>query len=906
MEGLSYTTDDKKRKRRRRGKEFPSPNLQTPANLHGIIPRAIHAVFANAHKRQVEGEKRPSPHPTAPRENSPPKENFTYSITCSYYQIYNETITDLLRPQRKPNAGRPSGAANLGGKPGPQDKGLRIRWHPDNTFRVENLYLYRCETPEEMRDAFFSGVREKVVCSHLLNESSSRSHCIFTIYVECQRAQTREVVRRSELSLVDLAGSERLSMLSRDPSQSFLKESIDINTSLLALGKVITSLAEASKKRGAGEGSGEARRGQAHIPYRDSKLTKLLQHALGGNSITVMIACISRSDRYIDESISTMLYTGRARNIENVPHVNQDAAATQLTQLRGQIASLKEELRYYRDLTLDHLAPLSNKPPNANDPDAAINEESEKEAPGEMDKLATSLIDACAMLQQIIKVNHQLRNAYDEATKAVEAGERRETELNAENLALRERLAMLESIALNEAFLDIKTVEDDSEETTGDALGAAKKIEHARQAPSNRPCNTYEPYWDSADNVSGPGGSLSRLKFPLLESKAAAEGWCSHREAPKTKLGSSLTDNNSINEVKCAKLEFNKRYKDINAPEDFYSKGENIMTNKLNEVATFRIKDAAHYTPTRSDEEPPTVTTSLENYETKRGKDLFDKPSHLCEDEKALKADKKAINHARKKEKRLKRVLAKKLEEYENFYRPRAFFEPYGSIPTGSSSTGLSSASRNSTNPLPSHKNKLNPSMPWGRDDIAACKAIRETKTILRKESPEVSKAFIPRSTYCMSSYGALDFGGEKEDVEKFEAERQESKSKLMELLARREELQTGLQNDIYGRVLLSEKGKMRPNGKDGGGENFPMSALLHKLEVLPTRTADKSPSSPAAEVRQSDAKIHSTGKYYANGDSLSPYGTCESLRRLPKCSKKCTSNSVDRLLKYLDSDKVL
>ncbi|RNE94908.1 putative kinesin-like protein [Trypanosoma rangeli] len=182
--------------------------------------------------------------------------------------------------------------------------------------------------------------------SHAINQQSSRSHCVFTIYVTRLDADSPETPIKAEFSVVDLAGSEKLAMLSGNPSPLLVRESIDINTSLLALARVITALATSAKRKVKNGESAD----RSHIPYRESKLTMLLKHALGGNSLTTMIACISPSDRDVDETLLTLMYAGRARNITNIPHVNENPKSALIRQLRAEVASMKKELAYYRGL----------------------------------------------------------------------------------------------------------------------------------------------------------------------------------------------------------------------------------------------------------------------------------------------------------------------------------------------------------------------------------------------------------------------------------------------------------------------------------------------------------------------------------------------------------------------------
>eukprot|EP01059_Diplonema_ambulator_P032394 TRINITY_DN6335_c0_g1_i1.p1 TRINITY_DN6335_c0_g1~~TRINITY_DN6335_c0_g1_i1.p1 ORF type:complete len:758 (+),score=216.30 TRINITY_DN6335_c0_g1_i1:239-2512(+) len=392
MEGFDYqgggTTEQQGRLR---------PVLSTAKHKHGVIPRAIEAIFDRAHKRMAHN----------PRVQ--------YKIKCSYFQIYNEKITDLL---------------NMAWKKDKTEKGgLRIRWNKNNTFYVENLFIFECDSASQARELFATGVKNKAMGSHQMNLQSSRSHAIYTLYVESWDPQAPECVIKSELTLVDLAGSEKLTLMSKNPSQKLLQESIEINASLLALGKVISALGAGTKQ---------------HIPYRDAKLTKLLKHALGGNSLTLMIACINPCDAYVEETVSTLFYAGRARNIRNDPRVNEDSKTALIKALRAEITSLKMELSHFRTLAMNNGV-------------AAGSMEARPHTAGEVDQsrevvfLGEKLVDSVKMLKDIIIVNGQLREAYDEVSNNKQEAESNLGNLNEENVLLRERIEMLESIVMQEA-----------------------------------------------------------------------------------------------------------------------------------------------------------------------------------------------------------------------------------------------------------------------------------------------------------------------------------------------------------------------------------------------------------------------------------------------------------------------
>lgn len=440
IEGIEYGIDSAGKLR---------PRLDTPHVRHGVLPRVIQAVFDRCRDRA---------------KNNP---NVQFRLKCSFMQLYNEKVSDLLNPSTRA-----------------LKEGLKIRWSRNDHFEVENLFVFECDSADQMREMFLMGVKEKVMSSHQMNHQSSRSHCIFTIHVHSWDPHNPECLLKSELSVVDLAGSEKLALLSSNPSAQLLKESIEINTSLLSLGKVITALASV------GKGSVN------HVPYRDSKLTKLLKHALGGNSMTSMIACVSPLDDYVEETLSTLMYAGRARNITTVPKVNEDPRSALIRQLRDEIASLRAELDYYKQLAgngdgnalasrIDAVFGNGAGAPKVSNgsPQGEKGQRDGSSPPiddAQQADLADKLLASCKMLKNVVGVNNQLRVAFDKLKGAKEASDQREVELNAENLALRERIEMLESIALNGDDVGAST----SAYTNGSVSASTSALRNSSNGPS--------------------------------------------------------------------------------------------------------------------------------------------------------------------------------------------------------------------------------------------------------------------------------------------------------------------------------------------------------------------------------------------------------------------------------------
>ena len=263
----------------------------------GVIPRVVHEIFATISAEQ----------------DASPDTNF--AVTVSFLEIYNECIRDLLAPAV-------AGSAEVAS--------LELR--EDTTTRggvtVVGLSAEPVTSAEQVYACLQRGGLRRATASTQMNAQSSRSHAICTIGLE-RRGGADGEHRWARLNLVDLAGSERQKRTKAEGSR--LAEAISINKGLFVLGNVISALGDKSK---AG----------SHVPYRNSKLTRLLQDSLGGNSHTVMIACCSPADSNFEETLNTLRYAHRTRNIKNTATVNKDPGAAELVQLRQQVQLLQLRL----------------------------------------------------------------------------------------------------------------------------------------------------------------------------------------------------------------------------------------------------------------------------------------------------------------------------------------------------------------------------------------------------------------------------------------------------------------------------------------------------------------------------------------------------------------------------------
>jgi hypothetical protein len=279
-----------------------SPSIGTLSDAWGLIPRSLHYLYSSISSRA----------------------DANYSVKSAYLEIHNEHVRDLLNPSAT---------------------SLPVRWSAKQGFYVENLFVVECEVLDDSLAVLEEGLRNRRVAAHDLNEYSSRSHAIMTIFVEAEWTDPddgRVLQRHGKISFVDLAGSEKVK--ETKSKGDMLVETLNINKSLLALGQCIAALGD-PKKRG------------AHVPYRDSKLTKLLADSLGGDGVALMIACVTPSAHHSAESINTLRYASRARYIRNKPVVHMDQRDLLIARLRQEVQLLRSENAYLRSMAPGGLLP---------------------------------------------------------------------------------------------------------------------------------------------------------------------------------------------------------------------------------------------------------------------------------------------------------------------------------------------------------------------------------------------------------------------------------------------------------------------------------------------------------------------------------------------------------------------
>ncbi|KAI0346933.1 kinesin-domain-containing protein [Trametopsis cervina] len=267
----------------------------------GIIPLTCSELFT-----RVEDKKAADP-------------NINFTVEVSYIEIYNEKVRDLLNPKNSGN--------------------LRVREHPSLGPYVEDLSKLVVNSYDEMMTLMDEGNKARTVAATNMNETSSRSHAVFTLLLTMKRHDVDtnlDTEKVSRINLVDLAGSERAN--STGATGQRLKEGANINKSLTTLGKVIAALAVASQAEGKKGKKGKA---DEFVPYRDSVLTWLLKDSLGGNSKTAMIAAISPADVQYEETLSTLRYADQAKKIKNKAIINEDPNARLVRELKEELEMLR-------------------------------------------------------------------------------------------------------------------------------------------------------------------------------------------------------------------------------------------------------------------------------------------------------------------------------------------------------------------------------------------------------------------------------------------------------------------------------------------------------------------------------------------------------------------------------------
>uniref|UniRef100_A0A6I8PHU0 Kinesin-like protein n=1 Tax=Ornithorhynchus anatinus TaxID=9258 RepID=A0A6I8PHU0_ORNAN len=456
------------------GKTFTMEGVRAVPELRGIIPNSFAHIFG--HIAKAEGDTR-------------------FLVRVSYLEIYNEEVRDLL------------------GKD--QTQRLEVKERPDVGVYIKDLSAYVVNNADDMDRIMTLGHKNRSVGATNMNEHSSRSHAIFTITIECSEkgVDGNMHVRMGKLHLVDLAGSERQAKTGATGQR--LKEATKINLSLSTLGNVISALVDGKS---------------THVPYRNSKLTRLLQDSLGGNSKTMMCANIGPADYNYDETISTLRYANRAKNIKNKARINEDPKDALLRQFQKEIEELKKKLEEGEEISGSDISGSDEE-----DDEGEVGEDGEKRkkrraqigkkkvSPDKMVEMQAKIDEERKALETKLDMEEEERN------KARAELERREKDLlkaQQEHQSLLEKLSALEKkVIVGGVDLLAKAEEQEKllEESNMELEERRKRAEQLRRELEEKEqerLDIEEKYTSLQEEAQGKTKKLKKVWTMLMAAKS--------------------------------------------------------------------------------------------------------------------------------------------------------------------------------------------------------------------------------------------------------------------------------------------------------------------------------------------------------------------------------------------------
>uniref|UniRef100_A0A8C0UTS2 Kinesin-like protein n=1 Tax=Cyanistes caeruleus TaxID=156563 RepID=A0A8C0UTS2_CYACU len=451
------------------GKTFTMEGVRAVPELRGIIPNSFAHIFG--HIAKAEGDTR-------------------FLVRVSYLEIYNEEVRDLL------------------GKD--QTQRLEVKERPDVGVYIKDLSAYVVNNADDMDRIMTLGHKNRSVGATNMNEHSSRSHAIFTITIECSEkgVDGNMHVRMGKLHLVDLAGSERQTKTGATGQR--LKEATKINLSLSTLGNVISALVDGKS---------------THVPYRNSKLTRLLQDSLGGNSKTMMCANIGPADYNYDETISTLRYANRAKNIKNKARINEDPKDAMLRQFQKEIEELKRKLEEGEEISGSETSDSEEE-----DEDGEIGEEKRKKRRGKKKVSPDKMVEMQAKIEEERKaLETKLDMEEEERNKARAELEKREKDLlkaQQEHQSLLEKLSALEKkVIVGGVDLLAKAEEQEKllEESNMELEERRKRAEQLRKELEEKEqerLDIEEKYTNLQEEAQGKTKKLKKVWTMLMAAKS--------------------------------------------------------------------------------------------------------------------------------------------------------------------------------------------------------------------------------------------------------------------------------------------------------------------------------------------------------------------------------------------------
>ncbi|XP_036906387.1 kinesin-like protein KIF3A isoform X2 [Sturnira hondurensis] len=457
------------------GKTFTMEGVRAIPELRGIIPNSFAHIFG--HIAKAEGDTR-------------------FLVRVSYLEIYNEEVRDLL------------------GKD--QTQRLEVKERPDVGVYIKDLSAYVVNNADDMDRIMTLGHKNRSVGATNMNEHSSRSHAIFTITIECSEkgVDGNMHVRMGKLHLVDLAGSERQAKTGATGQR--LKEATKINLSLSTLGNVISALVDGKS---------------THVPYRNSKLTRLLQDSLGGNSKTMMCANIGPADYNYDETISTLRYANRAKNIKNKARINEDPKDALLRQFQKEIEELKKKLEEGEEISGSDISGSEED----DDEEGELGEDGEKRKK-RRDQAGKKKVSPDKMVEMQAKIDEErkaletkLDMEEEERNKARAELEKREKDLlkaQQEHQSLLEKLSALEKkVIVGGVDLLAKAEEQEKllEESNMELEERRKRAEQLRRELEEKEqerLDIEEKYTSLQEEAQGKTKKLKKVWTMLMAAKS--------------------------------------------------------------------------------------------------------------------------------------------------------------------------------------------------------------------------------------------------------------------------------------------------------------------------------------------------------------------------------------------------
>ncbi|CAM5132773.1 unnamed protein product [Eretmochelys imbricata] len=458
------------------GKTFTMEGVRAVPELRGIIPNSFAHIFG--HIAKAEGDTR-------------------FLVRVSYLEIYNEEVRDLL------------------GKD--QTQRLEVKERPDVGVYIKDLSAYVVNNADDMDRIMTLGHKNRSVGATNMNEHSSRSHAIFTITIECSEkgVDGNMHVRMGKLHLVDLAGSERQTKTGATGQR--LKEATKINLSLSTLGNVISALVDGKS---------------THVPYRNSKLTRLLQDSLGGNSKTMMCANIGPADYNYDETISTLRYANRAKNIKNKARINEDPKDALLRQFQKEIEELKKKLEEGEEISGSDISGSEDEDEEEEEDDGEVGEDGEKRKKrrGKKKVSPDKMVEMQAKIEEERKaLETKLDMEEEERNKARAELEKREKDLlkaQLEHQSLLEKLSALEKkVIVGGVDLLAKAEEQEKllEESNMELEERRKRAEQLRKELEEKEqerLDIEEKYTSLQEEAQGKTKKLKKVWTMLMAAKS--------------------------------------------------------------------------------------------------------------------------------------------------------------------------------------------------------------------------------------------------------------------------------------------------------------------------------------------------------------------------------------------------